>query len=85
VPTESKWLPAQLTFGPTFMLLGLLHARVGPEMGAYDWIHFVVAGIGTLQLSYGLITLLKTSRATANEVAKLRDQLGGRASEASRP
>ena len=66
---EPKWLPAQLTFGPAFMLLGLLHARVGPGMGWYDWVNILVAAAGTLQLSKGLITLLKTIRASANEVA----------------
>jgi len=85
VTNESKWLPAQLTFGPGFMLLGLLQARAGPEMGWYDWVNVAIAAAGTWQLSRGLATLLKASRASANEVAVLREQLSALSSQPSKP
>jgi hypothetical protein len=84
VPNESKWLPAQLTFGPAFMLLGLLHARAGTETGWFDWVSFAIAAVGTLQLSHGLVTLLKTSRASAAELAALREQLRAQGSQPSK-
>ena len=72
---ESKWLPGQLTFGPLFMLMGLLHTRAGPGMGWYDWVNVGLAFAGVLMLTRGLVFLLVTGRATAKEVAALREQL----------
>ncbi len=75
MPQEPKWLPAALTFGPGFMLMGLLHARAGPVMGWFDWVSVGFAMAGTLMLVRGLGALLVTSRLSASEVADLREQL----------
>ena len=82
---ESKWLPAQLTFGPAFMLLGLLHARFGPIMGWFDWVNGGVAVMGTFMMVRGLGFLLTASRANAGELAALRKQLNNLSSQPPQP
>ena len=64
---EPASLPALLTFGPGFMLMGgLIAAR---STGDRD------AVLGTLMLSRGLITLLRVARAKSVEIERLPQQL----------
>ena len=73
MPKEPASLPALLTFGPGFMLMGgLMAAR---SAGGRDWVAFGIAVVGTLMLSRGLITLLKVARASSAEIERLRQQL----------
>jgi hypothetical protein len=44
-------------------------------MGWYDWVNVGLAFAGVLMLTRGLVFLLVTGRATAKEVAALREQL----------
>ena len=49
---ESKWLPAQLTFGLRSWL-GLLDARFRPIWGWFDWVNGGVAVMGTFMMVRG--------------------------------
>ena len=65
---EPASLPALLTFGPGFMLMGgLIAAR---STGDRDWVAFGIAVLGTLMLSRGLIMLLRAARASSVEIER---------------
>ena len=72
---EPASLPASLTFGPVFMILGLSGELAGLSSSSWRLVSLAIAFFGAVTLSGGLAWLLKATRSSADEVARLREQL----------
>jgi hypothetical protein len=72
---EPASLPASLTFGPVFMILGLSGALAGVAGGLWGLVSLAIALFGAVTLSSGLAWLLRATRSSAAEIVKLREQL----------